>query len=100
MNWLNFFAEWLNLKGVLIACLIFVPLERLLAMHPLQRTFRRGWWNDVIYLFVNGWLIKLGLLIIIAGAMVVFAWLIRSERSRRSQDAPCSAITDRLLARR
>jgi sterol desaturase/sphingolipid hydroxylase (fatty acid hydroxylase superfamily) len=76
MDWLNFFAEWLNLKGVLIACLIFIPLERLLAMHPLQRIFRRGFWNDLIYLFVNGWLIKLGILIIIAGTMVVFAWLI------------------------
>jgi sterol desaturase/sphingolipid hydroxylase (fatty acid hydroxylase superfamily) len=45
-------------------------------MHPLQRIFRRGWWNDVIYLFVNGWLIKLGILVIIASAIVVFAWLI------------------------
>ena len=67
MDLLNFFADWLNLKGVLIACLIFIPLERLLAMHPHQRIFRRGWWNDVIYLFINGWLIKLGILIIIVG---------------------------------
>jgi sterol desaturase/sphingolipid hydroxylase (fatty acid hydroxylase superfamily) len=76
MDWLDFFADWLNLKGVLIACLIFIPLERLLAMHPLQRILRRGWWNDVIYLFVNGWLIKLGILIILAAAMVVSASLI------------------------
>src|SRR5574341_1042272 len=76
MDWLSFFADWLNLKGVLIACLIFVPLERVLAMHPGQSIFRRGWWDDVIYLFVNGWLIKLGIGIIIAGAMVVTAWLV------------------------
>jgi sterol desaturase/sphingolipid hydroxylase (fatty acid hydroxylase superfamily) len=76
MDWLNFFADLLNLKGVLITCVIFTPLERLLAMHPHQRVFRRGWWNDVIYLFVNGWLIKLGALIMIAGAIVVSAWLI------------------------
>jgi sterol desaturase/sphingolipid hydroxylase (fatty acid hydroxylase superfamily) len=76
MDWFNFFSDWLNLKGILIACLIFIPLERLLAMHPLQRIFRRGWWNDVIYLFVNGWLIKLGILIMIAGGIVVSAWLI------------------------
>ena len=76
MDWFNFFADWLNLKGILIVCLIFIPLERLLAMHPLQRIFRRGWWNDVIYLFVNGWLIKLGILIMIAGGIVVSAWLI------------------------
>jgi sterol desaturase/sphingolipid hydroxylase (fatty acid hydroxylase superfamily) len=76
MDLLNFFAEWLSLKAVLIACLIFIPLERLLAMHPLQRILRRGWWNDVIYQFVNGWLIKLGMLIILAGTVVVSAWLI------------------------
>jgi sterol desaturase/sphingolipid hydroxylase (fatty acid hydroxylase superfamily) len=76
MDWLNFFANWLNLKGVLIACLIFIPLERLLAMHAHQSIFRRGWWNDVIYLFVNGWLIKLGIFITVSGAMVVSVWLI------------------------
>ena len=47
-----------------------------MAMHPGQRIFRRGWWNDVIYLFVNGWLIKLGILLIIVGAMVVSRWLV------------------------
>jgi hypothetical protein len=62
MDLFNFFAEWLNLKSLLIACLIFIPLERLLAMHPHQKVFRRGWWNDVIYVFANGWLIKLGVL--------------------------------------
>jgi sterol desaturase/sphingolipid hydroxylase (fatty acid hydroxylase superfamily) len=76
MDWLNFFVESLNLKGALIACLIFVPLERLLAMHPGQQIFRPGWSNDVIYLFVNGWLIKLGIAIIITGALVIFAWLV------------------------
>jgi hypothetical protein len=69
MDWLNFFADWLNLKTVLITCLIFVPLERVLAMHPDQSIFRRGWWNDLIYLFVNSWLIKLGLIIVVASTM-------------------------------
>jgi hypothetical protein len=45
-------------------------------MHPGQRIFRRGWWNDVIYLFVNGWLTKLGILLIIVGVMVVSTWLV------------------------
>ena len=76
MDLFNFFADWLNLKGILIACLIFIPLERLLAMHPGQRIFRRGCWNDVIYLFMNGWLIKPGILLIIVGVMVVSRWLV------------------------
>jgi len=28
MDLFNFFADWLNLKSILIACLIFIPLER------------------------------------------------------------------------
>ena len=80
MDWLNFFADGFNLKILLIACLIFIPLERLLAMHPLQGIFRRGWWNDVIYLFLNGWLTRLGILIVIAGTIVVSAWLIPPVR--------------------
>ena len=43
-----------------------------MTMHPLQRVFRRGWWTDVIYLFVNGWLTKL----IIVDVMVVSTWLV------------------------
>ena len=76
MDWLNLFVDLLNLKGVLITCLIFIPLEHLLAMHPLQRVFRRGWWTDVIYPFVNGWLTTLCLFLIIAGVMVVSTWLV------------------------
>jgi sterol desaturase/sphingolipid hydroxylase (fatty acid hydroxylase superfamily) len=88
MNLFNFFADWLNLKSILIACLIFIPLERLLAMHPLQRIFRRGWWNDVIYLFVNGWLIKPGILLIIVGVMVVSRWLVPLPVRAAMADAP------------
>jgi sterol desaturase/sphingolipid hydroxylase (fatty acid hydroxylase superfamily) len=57
--------DWFGLKDFLIACLIFVPLERLVAMHPEQRIFRRDWRNDLICLFLNGFLIKLGLVILI-----------------------------------
>jgi sterol desaturase/sphingolipid hydroxylase (fatty acid hydroxylase superfamily) len=76
MHWLNFVADWLNLKSVVIAGLIFVPLERLLAMHPGQRIFRRGWRNDVIYAFINGWLTKLGTVLVLVGVMVVSTWLV------------------------
>jgi sterol desaturase/sphingolipid hydroxylase (fatty acid hydroxylase superfamily) len=57
--------DWFGLKDFLIACLVFMPLERLLAMHPEQRIFRRDWRNDLICLFLNGFLIKLGLVILI-----------------------------------
>ena len=58
-------------KTILITCLIFVPLERLFALHPNRKVFRRGWHTDVIYLLLNGALIKLGLL----GVILVVAFL-------------------------
>src|SRR5437763_16409793 len=51
-----------GLKTILITCLIFVPLERLLPLRPNQRIFRRGWPTDLVYLLLNGAIIKLGLL--------------------------------------
>ena len=33
--------DWLGLRDLLFACVIFVPFERLVAMHPEQKIFRR-----------------------------------------------------------
>jgi sterol desaturase/sphingolipid hydroxylase (fatty acid hydroxylase superfamily) len=68
--------DWLGLKDFLIACLIFVPLERLVAMHPEQKIFRRDWYNDLIYLFLNSFLIKLGLVILVLGIISAAGWLV------------------------
>jgi len=66
--------EWI--KGLLLTALIFVPLERLLALHPGQRLFRRGWFNDLIYLVVNGQIIGFALGVLAAGVIVVASWLV------------------------
>jgi sterol desaturase/sphingolipid hydroxylase (fatty acid hydroxylase superfamily) len=50
-------VDWTYL---LILVLVFLPLERLLPMHPGQRVLRRDWLNDTVYLLVNGWIIKAG----------------------------------------
>ncbi len=55
----------LGLKAILITFLVFVPLERLFALHTEQKVFRRGWANDLIFLLVNGLVIKLGLLAVV-----------------------------------
>jgi sterol desaturase/sphingolipid hydroxylase (fatty acid hydroxylase superfamily) len=68
--------DWFGFKDFLIACLIFVPLERLVAMHPEQRIFRRDWRNDLICLFLNGFLIKLGLVILIVWIVAAAGWLL------------------------
>jgi hypothetical protein len=67
--------ELLNIKATLIAFLIFVPLERVLTLHD-QKIFRKGWLNDVIYALVNGALIKLVLVAIVASAMLILGWAV------------------------
>src|SRR4051794_27477020 len=64
-----------GLKIILITIFVFIPLERLFAMHP-QKVFRRNWGNDVIFLFVNGVLIKLGLLAFILAVIFAAAWIV------------------------
>jgi sterol desaturase/sphingolipid hydroxylase (fatty acid hydroxylase superfamily) len=56
----------LGLKIILITCLVFVPLERLFALHTEQKIFRPGFANDLIFLLVNSLVTKLGLFGVIA----------------------------------
>jgi sterol desaturase/sphingolipid hydroxylase (fatty acid hydroxylase superfamily) len=44
--------DWFLLNVFLLA-LIFVPLERVFPQNPTQKTFRRGWTTDVVYVFVS-----------------------------------------------
>jgi len=65
-----------GVKFILITFLVFVPLERLLALHPEQKIFRRNWANDVIFLLFNRFLIKLGLLGVVAASIFAAAQII------------------------
>ena len=66
----------LGLKGILIAGLVFVPLERLFALHREQRILRRQWANDLLFLFLNGLVIKLGLAVLIVSAVAAARWVV------------------------
>lgn len=55
------------LKAFIIAAAVFVPFERLAAMHGAQRTFRRGWAMDVLTGLLNGLLLYLVLLAALGG---------------------------------
>jgi len=60
-----------DVKAFLWAGVIFIPLERVLPLHRGQRTFRRWWHQDLVYVFANGALIRLGLgavMVVILGA--------------------------------
>ena len=66
----------LNVKGLLIAFLIFVPLERVLPLHREQKIFRRRFLTDVVYALVNGILIKAGLVLLVAAALATLGILV------------------------
>jgi sterol desaturase/sphingolipid hydroxylase (fatty acid hydroxylase superfamily) len=65
-----------GLKLIFITCLVFLPLERLFALHPQQKVFRRDWTNDLIYLLLNGILIKLGLVAVVTASIFAAAQII------------------------
>ncbi|MCE9508166.1 MAG: sterol desaturase family protein [Alphaproteobacteria bacterium] len=54
------------LTPFLIACLVFVPVERVLAFRPEQKIFRRGWGVDLTHVMVTGFLIKAGTIVLFA----------------------------------
>ena len=66
---MGFLADLLDFRLFFLAALIFVPLERLLAARD-QRVLRRLWSHDIVYVFANGLLIRIGLF---AAFMMAFA---------------------------
>ena len=48
--------------GLAILAVIFIPLERLFALHP-RRVLRRGWHTDVVHFLVNGAALRIGMLV-------------------------------------
>lgn len=58
---MDFLLELLDFRLVLIGAIIFIPLERLFGARRQQKILRRLWANDLVYVFVNGVVIRLGL---------------------------------------
>jgi len=48
--------------GVVVLAVIFIPLEKLFALHP-RRVLRPGWRTDVVHLLVNNLLSTVGLIV-------------------------------------
>jgi sterol desaturase/sphingolipid hydroxylase (fatty acid hydroxylase superfamily) len=53
------------LFGLVVAVVIFVPLERLFALRREQRVLREGWRTDVTHFLVTGRLVDVGLIVAI-----------------------------------
>jgi sterol desaturase/sphingolipid hydroxylase (fatty acid hydroxylase superfamily) len=73
------FLDILNVKGLIVIALIFVPIEHLLPLHPQQRVFRRGWLTDLAHYFFSGILIKLALAVIIISTMNIGASYVAAD---------------------
>ncbi len=71
--------DLLNLKGLLLAIVVFVPLERLFGMHHEQKLFRPRWQDDLVYFFLNGLLIKLALSATVGAIVVAGMWLVPAD---------------------
>jgi len=49
----------------LIVAAVFVPLERLFALHAGQKILREGWKTDLVYAFINSAIIQIGAALVI-----------------------------------
>ena len=64
--------------GLAILAVIFVPLERMFALHP-RRVLRQGWRTDLVHYLVNGAALRIGLLI----SVVLIGGVLGSSCPRR-----------------
>lgn len=60
------------LFGFVVLVAIFVPMEKLFALHP-RRVFRKGWATDLVHFFVTNTLILVGFLV----AAAIFTTVLR-----------------------
>jgi sterol desaturase/sphingolipid hydroxylase (fatty acid hydroxylase superfamily) len=51
--------------GIVVLAIIFIPVERLFALHPRQ-VLRRGWRTDVAHYLINGAALQVGLVVAVA----------------------------------
>jgi len=68
-----------NVWQFLLIAAVFVPLERLFALRKEQRILREKWRLDLVYTFVNGALITVGIMLVILVAGIVFAHLVPQQ---------------------
>ena len=71
-----FLAELLDFRLFLVAAFVFIPLERLFAARKGQKLLRAGWADDLVYVFVNGIVIRLGLVLAVLAIMALGALLV------------------------
>ena len=59
----------MDYAAILILASVFIPLERLLPLHPEQGMLRRNWANDLFYLLFNGFVVRAGATLLFGAVM-------------------------------
>jgi sterol desaturase/sphingolipid hydroxylase (fatty acid hydroxylase superfamily)/protein-S-isoprenylcysteine O-methyltransferase Ste14 len=78
----------LDYTAVFILACIFIPLERLLPLHADQPTLRRDWANDLLYVLLNGFLVRAGFTFVAALFMGGFTHLFGADPTPWVGDLP------------
>jgi sterol desaturase/sphingolipid hydroxylase (fatty acid hydroxylase superfamily) len=62
--------------GLVVGALIFVPLERLFALRPQQKVFRRGWRADVIHFLFTRTLSEVATFVVVGALILMLHWVV------------------------
>ena len=62
--------------AIMLAVLVFVPLERLFALHREQRIFRRLWQIDALHMLMNAVFVGFGINLLLFGALLLTPHLV------------------------
>ena len=73
--------DWFVLD-LLILAVVFVPLERLFALHRDQRVLRKGFKTDLLYFFVSHVGVQVTVLLTLTPAALLFRWAVDSDFQR------------------
>src|SRR5688572_10906564 len=95
---MSFLAEILDFRLFLVAAFVFIPLERLFAAREGQKLLRDGWANDLVYVFVNGIVIRIGLVFALLAILALSALLVpASFRTAVAGQPPWLQVIEVLL---
>jgi lathosterol oxidase len=80
-------VDWFVLD-LLVLALIFMPLERLFALHRSQYVFRRGWRTDLAHFFVSHLLVQVTVLLTMAPARLLIGSSVSPDLQARVSALP------------
>ena len=86
--------------GLVVGALIFIPLERLFALHRSQKIFRRGWRTDVLHFLFTRSIADVCTFILVGALILLIHWLVSPafQSSVATQPAALQLVEAILIA--